>query len=87
DVDYNYAGKQSIPATGLPPVRYAALWAASERSEAIFQKSLLSGIASAKTPRNDGLPRKYVGKQSFLLDQTGNEGIQHQIIGTFLYLQ
>ena len=30
DVDYNYAGKQSIPATGLSPVRYAALWAANE---------------------------------------------------------
>ncbi|MCF8107179.1 MAG: hypothetical protein K9K64_17015, partial [Desulfohalobiaceae bacterium] len=30
DVGYNYAGKQSIPATGLSPVRYAALWAANE---------------------------------------------------------
>jgi hypothetical protein len=58
-----------------------------ERSEAIFQKSPLSGIASAKTPRNDGLPRKYVVKQSFFLDQIGSKGIQHQIIGTFLYLQ
>ena len=38
DVDYNHAGKQSIPATGLSPVRYAALWAASERSEAIFSE-------------------------------------------------
>ena len=30
DVKYNYAGKQSIPATGLSPVRHAALWAASK---------------------------------------------------------
>ena len=29
DVEYNYAGKQSIPAAGLSPVRHAALWAAS----------------------------------------------------------
>ena len=33
DVDYNYAGKQSIPATGLSPVRYAALWAADGYAE------------------------------------------------------
>ncbi len=29
DVEYNYAGKQPIPATGLSPARHAALWAAS----------------------------------------------------------
>ena len=29
DVDYNYAGIRSIPATGLSPARHAALWAAS----------------------------------------------------------
>ena len=29
-VDYDYAGKQPIPATGLAPARYAALWAANE---------------------------------------------------------
>ena len=29
DVEYNYAGKQPIPAAGLSPVRHAALWAAS----------------------------------------------------------
>jgi len=29
NVDYNYAGKQPIPAAGLPPARHAALWAAS----------------------------------------------------------
>ena len=29
NVEYNYAGKQSIPATGLSPVRCAALWAAA----------------------------------------------------------
>ena len=29
DVDYNYAGIRSIPATGLPPARHAALWAAN----------------------------------------------------------
>jgi hypothetical protein len=28
-VEYNYAGTQSIPATGLPPARHAALWAAN----------------------------------------------------------
>ena len=28
-VEYNYTGKQSIPVTGLSPVRYAALWAAN----------------------------------------------------------
>ena len=29
-VEYHYTGIQSIPATGLPPARHAALWAASE---------------------------------------------------------
>jgi len=29
DVEYNYAGKQPIPAAGLSPVRHAALWAAN----------------------------------------------------------
>ena len=29
NVEYNYAGKQPIPATGLTPARRAALWAAS----------------------------------------------------------
>jgi hypothetical protein len=29
-VDYDYAGKQPIPATGLAPARYTALWAADE---------------------------------------------------------
>ena len=34
NVEYNYAGKQPIPATGLTPARHAALWAASrERRE------------------------------------------------------
>ncbi len=28
DVEYNYAGRQPIPAAGLAPVRFAALWAA-----------------------------------------------------------
>ena len=31
DVEYNYTDKQSISVTGLSPVRYAALWAATER--------------------------------------------------------
>jgi len=30
DVEYNYAGKQSIPAAGLSPARHAAPWAANE---------------------------------------------------------
>jgi hypothetical protein len=30
-VDYDYAGKQPIPATGLAPARYSALWAANGR--------------------------------------------------------
>lgn len=30
DVEYNYTGKQPIPATGLTPARHAALWAANE---------------------------------------------------------
>jgi hypothetical protein len=30
DVEYIYAGKQSIPAAGLSPARHAALWAASK---------------------------------------------------------
>ena len=30
DVEYNYAGKQPIPAAGLSPAGHAALWAASE---------------------------------------------------------
>ena len=29
DVDYNYAGIRSIPATGLSPARHTALWAAN----------------------------------------------------------
>ena len=29
DVDYNYAGIRTIPATGLSPARHAALWAAN----------------------------------------------------------
>jgi len=33
DVEYNYAGKQPIPATGLSPVRLAALWAANRGTE------------------------------------------------------
>jgi hypothetical protein len=32
-VDYDYAGKQPIPATGLAPARYTALWAANESYE------------------------------------------------------
>ena len=30
DVEYDYAGKQPIPAAGLAPARHAALWAANE---------------------------------------------------------
>jgi hypothetical protein len=33
NVEYNYAGKQPIPAAGLPPAGHAALWAAAEGSE------------------------------------------------------
>lgn len=33
DVDYDYAGIRSIPATGLSPARHAALWAANETRE------------------------------------------------------
>ena len=33
NVDYNYAGKQPIPATGLAPARLIAVWAANERHE------------------------------------------------------
>ena len=33
DVDYDYAGKQPIPAAGLAPARYSALWAANEKHE------------------------------------------------------
>ena len=33
NVEYNYAGKQPIPATGLSPARQAALWAANEEHE------------------------------------------------------
>jgi len=33
NVEYNYAGKQPIPATGLSPARHAALWAANEAHE------------------------------------------------------
>ena len=33
DVEYNYTGKQLIPATGLTPARHAALWAANEEHE------------------------------------------------------
>ena len=34
DVEYNYAGRQPVPAAGLPPARHAALWAANEAHEA-----------------------------------------------------
>jgi hypothetical protein len=34
DVEYIYAGKQSIPAAGLTPARHAALWAAYRDTEA-----------------------------------------------------
>jgi hypothetical protein len=33
DVEYNYAGKQPIPAAGLSPARHAALWAANRGTE------------------------------------------------------
>ena len=33
NVDYNYAGKQPIPATGLAPVRHTSVWAAKGRHE------------------------------------------------------
>ena len=33
DVEYDYAGKQPIPAAGLTPARHAALWAANEGHE------------------------------------------------------
>ena len=33
DVEYDYAGKQPIPAAGLTPARHAALWAANEEHE------------------------------------------------------
>ena len=35
DVEYNYTGKQLIPATGLTPARHAALWAVNEENEGI----------------------------------------------------
>jgi hypothetical protein len=35
DVEYDYAGKQPIPAAGLTPARHAALWAANEEHEVI----------------------------------------------------
>ena len=35
DVEYDYAGKQPIPAAGLTPARHAALWAANEEHEEI----------------------------------------------------
>lgn len=35
NVEYNYAGKQSIPAAGLSPARHAALWAANEEHEMV----------------------------------------------------
>ena len=37
DVEYNYTDKQPISVTGLSPVRYAALWAATERVGKRFQ--------------------------------------------------
>jgi hypothetical protein len=38
DVEYIYAGKQSIPAAGLSPARHAALWAANRATE-VTEKS------------------------------------------------
>ena len=40
-VEYDYAGKQSIPATGLSPAGQAALWAASESSRNISSNILI----------------------------------------------
>jgi hypothetical protein len=33
NVDYNYAGKQPIPAAGLTPARHTSVWAANESDE------------------------------------------------------
>jgi hypothetical protein len=33
NVDYNYAGKQPIPAAGLAPARHTSVWAANESNE------------------------------------------------------
>src|SRR5439155_26862001 len=33
DVEYDYAGRQPVPAAGLPPAGHAALWAANETHE------------------------------------------------------
>jgi hypothetical protein len=46
DVEYNYAGKQSIPAAGLTPARHAALWAANEEHEAHEVSSSCSSCPS-----------------------------------------
>ncbi len=40
DVEYNYTGKQLIPATGLTPARHAALWAANEEHEDLLNETL-----------------------------------------------
>ena len=41
DVEYNYAGKQPIPAAGLSPVRHAALWAANRVTEYTENKRIV----------------------------------------------
>ena len=38
DVEYNYAGKQSIPAAGLTPARHAALWAANRDQQKALEE-------------------------------------------------
>ena len=41
DVEYNYAGKQPIPAAGLSPARHAALWAANRPTQTFWPSDLL----------------------------------------------
>jgi len=57
NVEYNYAGKQSIPATGLTPARHAALWAANEgrRSHTKINgaKSRVMGVGAGWVERNE----------------------------------
>jgi hypothetical protein len=40
DVEYNYAGKQPIPAAGLSPARHAALWAASRLTQRLRKRAI-----------------------------------------------
>jgi hypothetical protein len=67
-VEYNYTGKQSIPAAGLSPARHAALWAANQTKpngqagdlpHAARRKLRSKPIFHSKANQEIGVPREH----------------------------